>query len=365
MAFNWGRAFQGATMGALQGYSSIQQGQMEKEWEIEKQRIAEEREKSLYEWKQQQKLQDPEYIAQQKRLDAQEARAEKGLTMQEEQLGIARRTAERQDRAFEFEMSGPVMLKDERGDIVTVSRSEAMDMVRSGTHRQLNSIEMAEQASIIEMDLKERLSDKEFESTLRKADRIVAEAAKLGIPEEEQNKLKLQLITGVKEANNEGIKPVEVFKAYQDSYNKLLENNLEATPEQRGVLWEQAVNSVNASFEAANIRTGRTALDSGEKITPIQVAAEAIAEGLHESPNWESQIQQTYPAPIATAIIQEMRGMIKEDESEKRQAPTTQSGPLRSPEVSTPVSDVLGGIGRGIRKQFTIPPPPGANKYNR
>ncbi|MFA5638752.1 MAG: hypothetical protein WC961_07730 [Anaerovoracaceae bacterium] len=61
MAFNWGKAFQGAAMGALQGYSSIQQGQMEKEWEIEKQRIAEEREKSLYLWKRQQELNDPEY----------------------------------------------------------------------------------------------------------------------------------------------------------------------------------------------------------------------------------------------------------------------------------------------------------------
>jgi len=290
---------------------------MEKEWEIEKQRIAEQREKSLYMWKNEQEKKDPWKVRQQ---ELSEKQAETSIAAQQASTSasiastkLAQEKWDIEQEQIALDMQTPVLMKDAEGNTIRVPKSKVTEMTESGA-RLLDPIEMAKEVKLVEMDLQSQMVDKEFEATLKKRDRIIEEAKKLGMPENELNQLSLQLISGVKDADDKGVSTTDLFKAYNDTYNTMLEMDPEAKPEKRMALWQQAVSEVNASFQAANVTTGRTTINTGEKITPVQVAAEAIADGLHENPNWEAEIQKTYPASVASAIIQEMKVMLKEEE---------------------------------------------------
>ena len=128
MAFNWGKAFQGAAMGALQGYSSIQQGQMEKEWEIEKQKIAEQREKSLYDYKRQAEAADREASRslETRRVEATEA-----------QVDIAKQeaTARAEDRSYQSQLrklNTVTLVNPATGESRDVSEEEAIQLSNEG-----------------------------------------------------------------------------------------------------------------------------------------------------------------------------------------------------------------------------------------
>jgi len=51
MGFNWGKALTGGVQGALAGYSSVLQGEVQQEWFAQQQKVLEERERSMYELK--------------------------------------------------------------------------------------------------------------------------------------------------------------------------------------------------------------------------------------------------------------------------------------------------------------------------
>ena len=263
MGFNWGKALTGGVQGALAGYSSVLQGEVQQEWFAQQQKVLEERERSMYELKR--NTEAPDRAAAEARLDKADVRADKSLGFQERQLGVteeqARLAAENQkldnaradkalslqEQEYNLRVSELQASKEKAGKAIVggVYKKNEDGSYTYATQKDIESGNYVkpEEAVNIEADIK---AQAEAKATIANVNAKGQELINLGASEKEVIQWKKQVIAGVKASEDKGVSQTDIFKAINDGMKEAT-----AAGEDPKEAYKSVTSRVFASLETA------------------------------------------------------------------------------------------------------------------
>lgn len=296
MKFNWSKALQGASMGALQGYTSVLQGEMEQEWYREQQKIQEERQLSLYKAQEEMRRNDPAYklgierdTAQLEILKSTSGNAISGSQFEREkfeeekkarlasqqnesrrlQLAEEEATARKQDRELEqkIPITNEYVKNKETGEIEIATREK----INSPLYVILTPEE--------KMSYSTKEKQKLEQDTLKgQADFVVTELKNAGFPEEQLKMVRAEVITGLK-LTKDKFSGEDAAKAMLDIYKADVEaGNIDPEdPKSAAAGMKRAAAAVGTAKDISDLMS----VGGGDtKVSPEQVVTDIIKENV-------------------------------------------------------------------------------------